>query len=309
MRVFLTGGTGYLGQGIVRALRERGDTPVVLTRNVDKAHSLWPAGVEIAKGDPVYQGEWQKMLAGCDAVIHLAGEPADAKRWDARFKQVFRDSRVDSASHLVDAIAALEPSRRPRVLVSVSGIDGYPATESSAFDDDAIDESVALSESFFGRVVRDWEAEVHRAAELGVRVVCLRTGIVLGAGGALRKLTLPFRFFIGGRLGNGRQWLSWVHYRDVVTAFLFALDEDLSGPVNLVAPQSVRNAEFAKVLGKVMGRPALAPAPAFAVRLAAGELADYLLRGRRAVPKALEDAGFQFAFPELEPALRDALGR
>jgi len=304
MKVFVTGGSGYIGRALTAALIERGETAVVLSRDAARARAALP-GAEIVEGDPTVPGAWQAAVAGCDAAINLAGEPLGGQRWDARFRQLAHDSRVDATRFLVEAIAAAEP--RPAVLVSASGIDayGFDADLPILDDDDEVDESAPLGSSFLARLCRDWEAEAVAAKAYGVRVVLMRTGVVVGGpGGPIDRWARAFRFFAGGRLGSGRQWMSWVHLDDVIAAYLFALDtRTLSGPVNLVAPGRVRNREFARRLGKALGRPSLVPTPAFALHLALGDFADYLLHGRPAVPRALVSAGYAFRHPSLDPAI------
>ncbi len=305
MRVFLTGGSGYIGRAIVGALVARGDRAVVLTRDAGRARAALPGPVELVEGDPTAAGPWQARVDGCDAALNLAGEPLAARRWDARFRQIALDSRVDAARFLVEAIAAA--AARPRVLVSASGIDayGFDADLPVEDDEDEVDESAPRGSSFLARLCRDWEEEAARAAEHGVRVVLMRTGVVVGGeGGPIDRWARAFRFFAGGRLGSGRQWMSWVHLDDVVGAYLFALDTpELSGPVNLVAPGRLRNREFARRLGRALHRPSVIPTPARALRLALGDFAEYLLHGRPAVPRALVSAGYAFRRPELDPAL------
>jgi len=307
MRIFVTGGTGLVGRTIVSALRDRGDAALVLTRSAARGRAVLGDACELVEGDPQYPGPWQDRVGECDAVVHLAGEPVGGKRWDARFKQILHDSRVDSTMRVVEAID--RASRRPSVLVSASGIDFYPWAEeidhhTAAFEDDPVDESAPPGSSFLARVCSHWEEEARRAEALGTRVVYMRTGMVLGHGGALDRLRTPFALFAGGRLGSGRQWTSWIHIEDVCRAYLFALDTpSLRGPVNLVAPANARNAELARALGRAMGRPAWIPAPKLAIHAVVGEFADYALHGRRAVPAALEAAGFHFQWPELDGAL------
>ena len=318
MRVFLTGGTGYIGRALVDALLARGDQAVVVTRDVPRARASLPDAVELVEGDPTTTGPWQAWVDGCDGAINLAGESLAAQRWDARFRQIALDSRVDATRFLVEAIGAA--ARRPRVLCSASGIDayGFDADLPIEDDEDEVDESAPRGSSFLARLCRDWEDEAARAEAHGVRVVLLRTGVVVGGiGGPIDRWARAFRFFAGGRLGSGRQWMSWVHLDDVVGAYLFALDADggaaggyrdppravLAGPVNLVAPGRLRNRDFARRLGQALHRPSVIPTPARALRLALGDFAEYLLHGRPAVPRALVSAGYTFRHPELEPAL------
>jgi uncharacterized protein len=302
MRVFVTGGTGYIGRALIAALVERGDHIVVVSRRVGAARARLgdSTAIEIVEADPQYAGPWRERVAGCDAAVNLAGEPVGSRRWDARVRQLLRDSRVDTTRNLVAAIAAAPDAARPRVLVSASGIDYYGLdidVPPEAMDaDDEVDESAPPGEHFLARVCAEWEEEAREAEPLGLRVVLMRTGIVVGGrGGPMDRWEAAFRNYAGGRIGNGRQWMSWIHVDDAIGAYLLALDSPkLAGPVNLVAPDRLRNAEFARQLGASLGRPAWLPAPAPLVRLAVGGLAEYLLAGRPAVPKALVRAGYTF---------------
>lgn len=307
MKVVVTGATGFIGQVLVPMLRERGDEVVVLSRDAARARAALGAGVEAVAADLEAPGPWTAALAGAGSVVHLAGEPVSAKRWDARQRQVIRDSRVETTRTLVEAIAALPAGERPRSLVSASGLDYYPFAGELALDDDEVPETDPPGDSFLARVCRDWEAEARRAEAHGVRVVLMRTGLVLGGGSGLSKLTAPFRFFVGGRLGNGKQWMSWMHRDDAAAAYAAAAhDERYRGPINLVT-DSIRNRDFARTLGAAMHRPSWLPVPGFAVKAAAGELAEYILHGRRAVPAQLKALGFAWKYPELRPALEAAL--
>lgn len=303
MKIVITGATGFVGSALVPALLARGDEIVVLSRNADKARAKLGAVTAIT-ADLESPGAWTVSLAGAGAVIHLAGESVASKRWDARVKQVIRDSRIESTRTLVDAIAALPADARPRALVSASGTDYYPfAPDRDDFDDDPVPETDPPGDSFLARVCRDWEKEALAAEAHGVRVVCMRTGIVLGKGGALDKMTTPFKLFVGGRLGSGLQWMPWIHRDDVVAAYIAAAtDERYRGPINLVRA-STRNAEFARELGKAMGRPSWLPVPGFAVKAVAGEFAEHVLHGRNVVPAKLEALGFTWMYPELARAL------
>lgn len=305
MKVVVTGATGFIGPGIVEALRARGDQVVVLSR--DGARAQAQLAVEAITADLESPGPWGAALAGADAVVHLAGESIAAKRWNARQKQVIRDSRVEATRTLVEQIAKLPPASRPRVLVHASGADYYPFAPDIDFDDDDVTEADPPADTYLGRVCRDWEKEAREAASFGVRVCAMRLGVVLGTGGgALGKLVTPFKLFVGGRIGHGRQWLSWIHRADAVAAFLAAVDDArYTGPVNLVAG-SVRNAEFSRALGKALGRPSWLPVPAFTLKMAVGELAEYLLKGRKVMPAQLRALGFTWQHPELAEALRSA---
>jgi uncharacterized protein len=305
MKIVVTGATGFIGTALVGALRAQGDAIVVLSRDAERARAALARAGEVTAVTAELQspGPWTAALAGADAVVHLAGESLAAARWDARQKQRIRDSRVEATRTLVEAIAALPAAARPRALISASGADYYPFAPDTEFDDDEVTEDAPPGESFLGRLCRDWEAEARAAEAAGVRVACMRSGIVLGPGGALAKLTTPFKLFVGGRIGNGRQWVPWIHRDDAVRAYVAALGDDrYTGPFNLVTA-SVRNAELARALGQALGRPSWLPVPAFALRAAVGEFADYLLHGRRVVPRRLRALGFTWTHPTLEDAL------
>jgi len=304
MKVVVTGATGFVGTALIPLLLARGDRVTVLSRDAERARAKL-GEVTAVTADLEAPGAWTEALAGADAIIHLAGESIGAKRWDAREKQVIRDSRVEATRTLVEAIGALPAEQRPRVLVCASGGDYYPfAIDKDDFDDDEVTEADPPGDSFLARVARDTEREARGAEAHGLRVVCMRTGIVLGAGGgALDRMTTPFKLFVGGRIGSGRQWFSWIHRDDAAAAFAEATrDERYTGAVNLVAG-SVRNAELAAALGKALHRPSWLPVPGFAVKAVAGELAEYVLKGRRIVPKRLRELGFTWRHPELAEAL------
>lgn len=303
MNVAVTGATGFIGRALVRALRDRGDQVVALVRDRSRAQAKLP-DVELVEAALESPGPWCDVLARVDAVVHLAGESIGGKRWNARRKQLIRDSRVESTRTIVEAMGAREP--RPSVLVTASGVDYYPfALGPGDFDDDEVTEADPPSDSFLGRLCRDWEREALAAEALGVRVVCMRTGLVLGpGGGALAELERPFRLYAGGRLGNGRQFMSWIQLDDVVAAYVAALvDAGYRGPINLVTA-STRNADLARTLGRVLHKPSWLRVPAFALEAAiGGELAEYLLHGRNVVPDKLRELGFTWRYPTLEGAL------
>jgi uncharacterized protein (TIGR01777 family) len=301
-KIVVTGATGFIGTALVEALRLAGRAVVVLSRDADRARTAL-GDVTAVTCDLQRLGSWTSALAGADAVVHLAGEPVAARRWDARQKQRLRDSRVEATRTLVEAIAALPVGSRPRALISASGTDYYPFAPDTEFDDDEVTETASPGDSFLARLCRDWEAEAGAAGPLGVRVASTRIGMVLGPGGALAKLTTPFRMFVGGPIGNGRQWVPWIHRDDAVRAIMTALtDERYAGPINLVAG-SVRNAELSRALGKALGRPSWLPVPGFALRAAVGEFADYVLHGRRVIPRRLQELGFTWTYPDLADAL------
>lgn len=307
MKVVITGATGFIGSKIATRLVARGDTVVGLTRNVERAKAALP-GVEFVRAELEQPGLWCDSLDGADAVINLAGEPIAGARWDARQKQLLRDSRVEATRTIVEALA--KSTARPRVLVSASGVDYYPfALGVDDFDSDEVTETDPAGDHFLARLCKSWESEALAAEKLGVRVCVLRTGLVLGHGGALPKMTTPFKRFVGGRLGSGRQWMSWIHIDDVVTAYITALtDARYAEPINLVAG-SIRNGEFSTALGHAIHRPSWIPVPAIALRAALGEFAEVLLHGRRVVPKRLAELGFSYAYADLGRALTDAFAK
>ena len=295
MRIVVTGATGLVGKPLLAALRGRGDTVVVLSR--DGARARESLGVEAHSWDPLAGPAPAAALGGADAVIHLAGEAVAGGRWNEARKRAIRDSRVIGTKNLVAGIAAAEP--RPRVLVSASAV-GYYGDRP-----ELVDETATPGSDFLAGVVREWEAEALKAREHGLRVACLRIGVVLAReGGALAKMTGPFKAGVGGRLGSGRQGMPWVHLDDVVGLALHALDrEDISGPINVVAPQPVDNAAFTKALGRALHRPTILPTPGFALKLLFGEMASVLLGGQKVEPKIALATGYRFRHADLDGAL------
>jgi uncharacterized protein (TIGR01777 family) len=296
MRVFVTGGTGLIGVRLVRRLRKRGDQVAVLSRQADAWRRVGP-DVEIINGDPTEAGPWQESVAGCDAVVNLAGAGLFDKRWTAKYKATIRDSRVRATENVVAALA-----RQPagKVLVSGSAIGYY-----GPHGDEELDESSPPGTDTVAHVCRDWEAAATAAESGGVRVVLLRTGIVLDPrGGAFKQLLTPFKLGAGGPVGSGRQIMSWIHHADEVGLILLALDNaEARGPLNATAPRPVTNKEFGKALGRALHRPAFLPTPAFALRLVLGEVAEVVTTGQRVLPRRAEALGYQFQFSEIDSAL------
>jgi hypothetical protein len=305
MRVAVTGATGLIGTAVVRELQARGDEVTVLSRDAERAAQALPGVVACEWRDPTSEPTPSDALAGRDAVVHLAGEPI-AQRWSEDAKRRIRASRELGTRNLVAGLrAAGEP--RPRVLVSQSAVGWYGAR-----GDEPVDESESYaSGDFLAEIVAAWEAEARGAEELGTRVALTRTGVVLAeAGGALEKMLPPFKLGVGGPVAGGRQYVPWIHLDDVVGAMLFCLDDErASGPLNVSAPEPVTNSELSKALGRVLHRPAVAPVPAFALRLLYGEMASIVITGVRAIPKRLQELGYEYRRPELEPALRAAVSQ
>jgi uncharacterized protein (TIGR01777 family) len=302
MKIIIAGGTGFVGGALVDAALARGDRPVVLTRDPEAARARWEGKTEAVAWDGRATGDWGKALDGADAVVNLAGESIADGRWTPARKLVLLKSRIDSTRALVAAIS--QAAKRPKVFISASAVGYYGESP----EGDAA-ENAPQGTDFLAALCGQWEREARVAEPFGVRVLSPRLGVVLGrAGGALAKMALPFKLFAGGPLGSGRQPFPWIHRDDAAAAMLFLIDRDLSGPVNFTAPDLKTNAEFSAALGRALHRPSWAPAPAFALRVALGEMAGMLIGGQRAVPKKLLDAGYAFQYPTVEAALSAIYG-
>jgi hypothetical protein len=299
--ILVTGGTGLIGATLVKRLVERGDTVTVLTR--DPRRASVPKGAKAEAWTPTEAGPWQRLVDGTDAIVHLAGDPVVGGRWTDEKKQRIRDSRIVSASLLVDACRDAE--KRPKVFVGGSAIGIYGHREPG----EDVREDARAADDFLARVVVDWEAATKKAEPLGIRTVLLRTGVVLDPeGGALKEMLLPFRLHVGGPIGDGRQVVAWIHHEDMIQLLLLALDDErVRGPLNAVAPHPVDMNTFARTLGEALGSRSWLRVPAAALRLRFGEAADPILNGARVLPAAAESLGYRFRFPDLGPALRDLL--
>lgn len=301
MKIVLTGGTGFIGYSLQDSLIRQGHEVIVLSRrpaqdsNSSARYVLW---------DPVHGNEWEQSLRGADACINLAGEPIAAKRWTKAQKLKIIESRCDATHALAHAIQKLD--KKPKVLINASAVGWY-----GPHGDEIITEEQRPGTDFLAQTCKAWETHAVRAEDFGLRVVRLRIGIVLEKdGGALQKMIPPFQFFIGGPLGDGRQWMSWIHREDVVGLILWALENSkVSGALNATAPNPVTMKDFAAALGKVMGRPSFAAVPGFVLKTLLGEMSDLLLKGQRVVPEKALRLGYQFKYPSLEPALRAILGK
>jgi uncharacterized protein (TIGR01777 family) len=295
MRVVVAGGTGFLGTPLVSQLRANGNDVSVLTRR-----SAAPGQITWSPNGTV--GPWAKVIDGADVVINLAGESIAEHRWTAAYKARIRDSRIRATRSIVAAIHTA--AQKPAAFLNASAV-GYYGSRG----DELLTEESPPGTDFLASVCRDWEREALTAADAS-RVILLRSAPVLDSGGGmLPRIALPFRLFIGGPVGSGTQYWSWIHRHDWVAMVIWALENRQSGPLNLAAPVAVTNREFAQTLGRVLKRPAFLPAPAFVLRVLLGEMADVLLFSQRVVPAKAEGLGFRFRYPALEPALVAAMRR
>jgi uncharacterized protein (TIGR01777 family) len=299
VHILITGGTGLIGRQLCKVLLAEGHELTVLSRNPDSVPAKCGASVQAMAG----LDEWQPGQT-FDAVINLAGEPIVDARWTARRKQVLWDSRVSLTEHLIRRIAAAR--HKPSVLLSGSAV-GYYGNRG----DTVLDESAPAGEDFAARLCQAWEEAARGAEKEGVRLCRLRTGLVLSRrGGLLGRMLLPFKLGLGARLGDGKQWMSWIHIDDYVAMLLGLLnDVQASGPYNMTSPRPATNAQFTAALATALHRPAPFVVPAMLLRLGMGERACLLLEGQKVLPKKMEAAGFRFAFANLADALRDSPGR
>lgn len=297
MKITMTGATGLIGRRLMKILAAEGHSLHVLSRH---AGTNLPAGVKLSAWDPMKGEPPADSLRDADAMIHLAGEPI-AQRWDEELKRKIRDSRVNGTRNLVQALSKL--STRPAALICASAI-GYYGSRG----DEVLTEASAPGTGYLPEVCVAWEKEALAAEALGIRVAPVRTGIVLDPrGGALQKMLTPFRMGVGGKLGSGRQWMSWIHLEDLAGIYKFALQQPVRGPVNGVAPNPVVNADFTRALGGAVKRPAIFPVPEFGLKLLFGEMSSVLLDSQRVLPQKAVTEGYHYRFPQLDAALADLL--
>lgn len=303
MRVIITGGSGLIGRALTTDLARNSHEVIIISRRPERIIGL-PAGVRAERWDGRTAEGWYSLADGADAIVNLAGENISSGRWTDERKHTILQSRLNAGQAVVQAVKAV--THKPRVVIQASGIGYY-----GPCGNEEITEETPPGHDFLAGLAVEWESSTASLEALGVRRAVIRTGVVLSTeGGALPRMLLPFRFFVGGRLGSGRQWFPWIHIADEVGAIRFLIEsEDASGPFNLSAPIPLTNTEFSHLLGQQLRRPALMPTPEFALRLLFGEMATALLDGQRAIPKRLLQLGFRFRFPEAGPALRDLLGR
>ncbi|GAB4475547.1 MAG: TIGR01777 family oxidoreductase [Anaerolineae bacterium] len=309
MRVIITGGTGFLGSRLAESLAADGHEVIVLSRSPEKGRARFKGAVRVEQWDGKTAAGWGGLADGADAIVNLAGESIAGEgippaRWTPARKRRILESRLNAGAAVIEAIRAA--AQKPKVLLQGSAV-GYYGPRG----DEPVTEETGPGTDFLARVCVEWEDAVSEAAGLGVRTVYLRTGLPISPqGGVFPLVLLPFRLFVGGPLGSGRQYFPWIHIDDHIRAMRFLLEHpEASGPFNLSAPEPVTNRELSRAIGRVMGRPSFFAVPAFVLKLALGELSTLVLEGQRQLPSRLQALGFAFRFPQLEGALRDLLGK
>jgi uncharacterized protein (TIGR01777 family) len=302
MKILITGGTGMIGQALVRDLLARGHQVWVLTRATDAA-GLVPGAAAAAWDGKTAEG-WGNLVGQVDAIVHLAGANIGARPWTNERKRLIRSSRVAAGQAIVDAVR--QSSQRPGVVIQIAGVGYY-----GVHGDEILDEQSPAGSDFLASVGADWENSTRAVTELGVRHVIMRTGVVLSPkGGVLAPFVLQNQLFTGGPLGSGRQWVSWIHINDLVRVINFLLEHpDASGVFNVTSPEPLTNKDFGRTVSQVMHRPFWAPVPAFILKLVLGEMSTLVLDGQRVLPKRLTEMGFQFEFDTLRKAVSDLLGK
>ncbi|MGY4630985.1 thylakoid membrane protein ThyD [Thermostichus sp. OS-CIW-29] len=303
MRIVITGGSGFIGRRLVARLLEQGDQVLVLTRRPEQARRILgeSPNLKLLPYDPYQPQAWAAALEGYEGIVNLAGEPLASSRWTETKKKEIRRSRVETTQALVQALASL--NQKPQVMISSSAV-GYYGSHPAG---EPLTETDPPAQDFLAEVCQAWEAAARPVEELGIRLAILRTGIVLGPdGGALGQMLAPFQFFIGGTIGSGKQWLSWIHREDWVSLVCFLLEQG-SGVFNATAPNPVQMEEFCRTLGQVLGRPSWLPVPELALELLLGEAAQVVLTGQKVIPQAALQMGFTFQYPQLKEALRQIL--
>lgn len=296
--ILMTGAAGLIGGWLTKALINRGDDVIVLSTHPESASKKITTAKEVLNLNDYLSLKSRNI----DAIINLAGANAGDKRWNDEFKKVIHDSRVNTTKKMVELISVM--NNKPEVLINSSGIDYYGDTGNTL-----VNESSPAGNTFLAQVTVDWECEAFKAEQYGVRAAALRTGFVMAKGAeAVKRLAIPYKFFVGGPLGSGRQFMPWIHIDDVVGIFLYTLDNPaVKGPVNVCAPNPETMREFSKHLGKAIGRPSIFPVPAFVLKIIVGQMAEVILTGRRAIPQKILDSGYKFKYEYALDAWREVL--
>jgi uncharacterized protein len=306
MKIAITGATGFVGSRLVKKLKNNGHQLLIFTRNANRAKQLYPASrfpnLEIISYQPIESGDWQKAVSGCDGVVNLAGETI-AKRWTSKNRKAILESRQLGTRKIVEAIAQAET--KSSVLVNASAVGYYGTSEIDIFDEDS-----DPGDDFLSQVCQVWEKEANEVKQAGVRLVILRMGIVLGNGGALAKIIPPFKLFVGGPLGEGHQWFSWIHLDDLVDLIIESLERnDVEGAFNATSPHPVRMSKLCETLGEIMNRPSWLPVPDFVLEFLLGDASKVVLEGQQVLPQKTKSIGFEYQYPNLKKALMDILSR
>jgi len=300
MKILITGGTGFVGKQLTSRFIEEGNEVTILTRSLKESGQL-PKGISYLQGDPTQKGPWQEAIPGHDVIINLAGASIFSK-WSDEYKKLIRDSRVFTTRNIIEGIPSKFEKEISLFSTSAVGYYGFHG-------DEELDEESPPGNDFLAQLAIEWEAEALKAREKGARVVITRFGIVLGEkGGALGQMIPLFKKFIGGPIGSGQQWFSWVHIKDLAEAFAFLIKHpEISGPINVCSPNPVKNKDLAKALGRALHRPSFMPAPGFMIKLVLGEFGSVILEGQRVLPRRLLKEGFTFQYPDIDKALQSII--
>jgi len=300
MKILITGGTGFIGRELTSRLIKEGYKVTILTRSI-KSPQKTQSNISYLEGDPTQKGSWQEAIKDHDAAINLAGASIFNK-WSEEYKKAIRESRIFTTRNIVEAIPQSTDKKFSLLSASAVGYYGF-------HEDEVLTEESPPGDDFLSGVAAEWEQEALKARDKGAHVVITRFGIVLGEkGGALGQMIPLFKKYIGGPIGNGKQWFSWVHIKDLTEAFIFLIKHpEITGPVNICSPNPVRNKELAKSLGKALNRPSFMPAPGFMIELVLGELGSVILKGQRVIPKRLLENGFSFQYPDIYTALKSII--
>jgi uncharacterized protein (TIGR01777 family) len=300
--ILITGATGLIGKRLFKVFLDRSDSVTIVSRSTEKAKTVLPNANKYLEWDFSSKLILPADLTNIDAVIHLAGENVMARRWNDDHKKRIYDSRITSTKLLVDSFRHTD--NKPKAFICASAVGYYGSSADMEFTEES-----KPGDNFLANVTKRWEEEAEKAEEMNIRTVSIRTGIVLSTeGGAFKKMLTPFKFFIGGPLGSGKQWFPWIHIDDLAGLFLLALDNsNVKGPINGTAPETLRMSEFCKIMGKVMHRPSMLKVPSFVLKILYGEGAGEILSGQKVIPKKAMDAGYNFKFANAEMAIKELL--